>query len=55
MEGCLKPKTKKFLLADGELKRIFERNNEFEVIEDKIILLDDGRPTSYFLARKRIK
>lgn len=53
MEGCLKPRTKKFLLAPGELKAIFEQENQFEILEDKVIHLDDGRPTSYFLARKK--
>ena len=54
MEGCLKPRTKKFLLAPGELKAIFEQENQFEILEDKVIQLDDGRPTSYFLARKKL-
>jgi SAM-dependent methyltransferase len=53
MEGCLKPKTKKYLLAAGELKAIFGHENQFEIIEDRVIHLEDGRPTSYFLARKR--
>lgn len=53
MEGCLKPKTKKYLLAAGELQAIFGHENQFEIIEDRVIHLEDGRPTSYFLARKR--
>jgi hypothetical protein len=49
MEGCSKPRKKKYLLAKGELAQRF---NDFIILEDRIITLRDGRPMSFFLAQK---
>jgi len=53
MEGCKKPKKEQFKLKDGELKRVF--GDEFDVLEDKIFTISDGRPTSWFCARKKVE
>lgn len=53
MVGCTKPRRARFLLEEGELARLFGEHG-FEVIEDKVFPISDGRPCSWFLARKKI-
>jgi SAM-dependent methyltransferase len=53
MRGCEafgSPKNPRFLLEKGELAGIF---TEFDVIQDEIEYLEDGRPTNAFIARKK--
>jgi hypothetical protein len=53
MVGCTKPHRPKFLLREGELAtEHFSPDHGFRVLQDKIITISDGRPTSYFLAQK---
>lgn len=54
MEGSFRPRKERFLLKDKELYNTFT-DKGFKVIEDKIHYLNDGRPTSWFLARKQWK
>jgi tellurite methyltransferase len=49
MEGCSKPRKKKYLLAKGELAQLF---SDFKILEDKVITLLDGRLASFFLGQK---
>lgn len=52
MEGCEKfgsPKKARFMLQRGELANVF---HGWDVIMDEVRSLDDGRPVSYFIARK---
>eukprot|EP00939_MAST-03C_sp_MAST-3C-sp1_P003072 g3072.t1 len=52
MEGCEKfgsPKRARFMLNRGELASVFRG---WDVIMDEIRPLDDGRPVSFFVARK---
>ncbi|WP_444995979.1 methyltransferase domain-containing protein [Aliikangiella sp. IMCC44359] len=54
MEGCElfgKPKNPRYLLAEGELAKVFKG---FEIIKDEVEYLEDGRPTNTFVARKNI-
>ncbi|CAG8587179.1 15008_t:CDS:1 [Acaulospora morrowiae] len=46
-----KPKGESHRLKPGELEKTFHEN--FEILQDKIELMDDGRPVNSFLARKR--
>lgn len=52
MIGCLKPRRQRFLLNEGELRDTFIALG-FEVIEDKIFEISDGRRCSWFVARKK--
>lgn len=52
MQGCEKigrPRNPKFLLAPDELRSTF---SDLDVLVDTVHLLDDGRPTNVFIARK---
>ena len=52
VEGCEvfgKPKRPRFILKYGELASHF---SSFEILVDKKVILDDGRPTNLFIARK---
>lgn len=51
--GRKTPNKAKFLLKEKELRETYE--DEFDVIEDSVIHLSDGRPTSCFLAKKKPK
>lgn len=51
MVGCTKPRRARFLLEEGELARFFTERG-FEIIEDRVFPISDGRPCSWFLARK---
>jgi len=51
MESCKKPRKEQFKLKESELKQVF--GDQFEIIEDKIFNISDGRPTSWFCARKK--
>jgi len=54
VEGCEafgKPKRARFILKHGELARIF---SHYEILEDSEVLLEDGRPTNLFIARKPV-
>lgn len=53
MVGCTKPRRARFLLAEGELAQLFTERG-FEVIEDRVFPISDGRPCSWFLARKKL-
>lgn len=50
--GKKTPSNPKFLLQPGELRQMYEPH--FDVLLDEVILLSDGRPTSCFLARRRV-
>ena len=52
MVGCSKPRRARFLLEEGELSSFFSQRG-FEIIEDRVFPISDGRPCSWFLARKR--
>jgi len=52
MAGCSKPRNPKFKLEEGELAKIF---SDFQILEDKVITISDGRRLSYFMARKNTK
>jgi SAM-dependent methyltransferase len=52
MIGCQKPRRPRFLLNEGELATTFTSLG-FEVIEDRVFTISDGRPCSWFLARKK--
>lgn len=52
MQGCEKigrPKNPNFLLQENELSDLF---SGYRIIEDKKEILEDGRPTSFFIAQK---
>ena len=49
--GRKTPTKPRFLLNAGELRETFQ--NEFDVLEDSVLLLPDKRPTSCFLARRK--
>lgn len=51
LEGCGKPKNPNYWLKQGELADVF---SDFEVLLDAVEYLEDGRPVSKFLARKKI-
>ena len=51
-EAFGKPKKARFILKRGELAEIFD---DFEILKDEIISLDDGRPNNLFIARKPTK
>lgn len=53
MVGCTKPRRARFLLQEGELARIFS-DRGFDILEDKVFPISDGRPCCWFLARKRM-
>ena len=50
--GRKTPTKARFLLQPNELKSVFEPH--FDVLEDSVLLLSDQRPTSCFLAKKRL-
>lgn len=52
MVGCSKPRRARFLLAENELAQTFTSLG-FDIIEDKVFNISDGRPCSWFVARKR--
>jgi len=52
MVGCTKPRRARFLLAENELAQTFIALG-FDVIEDKVFNISDGRPCSWFVARKK--
>ncbi len=49
VESFGKPKKARFILKAGELAHAF---SDFDIWEDSVINLDDGRPTNLFIARK---
>jgi tellurite methyltransferase len=49
--GRKTPTKARFLLTPGELRETFQ--NEFDVLEDRVLLLPDQRPTSCFLAQRK--
>ena len=58
MDGCQdtkigRPRRPQFLLQHGELRNVFSPP-EFDCIMDTIHMLPDSRPTSLFVARKRL-
>lgn len=53
MVGCTKPRRARFLLEEGELAQLFTEH-DFEVVEDRVFPISDGRPCSWFLARKKL-
>ena len=55
MQGCeriSRPKNPRFLLKPDELKQIFHLNAGFELLQDQVYYLADGRPMSAFIAKK---
>jgi SAM-dependent methyltransferase len=58
MDGCQltqigRPRRPQFLLQAGELRQLFAEPH-FECIIDEVFRLPDDRPTSLFVARKRV-
>ena len=50
------PKNPNYIVQPGEFAEIFtnsKKENEFEIIVDRIDRLDDGRPVASFIAKKR--
>ena len=59
MKGCEltpvgRPKRDQFLLQAGELRRVYADQLGFEVVLDLEEPIHDGRPCSFFVARKRL-
>lgn len=52
MVGCTKPRRARFLLQEGELAAFFSQRG-FEILEDRVFPISDGRPCCWFLARKK--
>ena len=57
MKGCEnsaigRPRRPQFLLQPGELAENFNPSTGFEIIADRVVNIHDGRPTSFFVARR---
>ena len=50
----LNPKSNKHRLELNELRGIFEKWDDFDIVKDVIEVIEDGRPVNSFLAQKYI-
>jgi tellurite methyltransferase len=60
MKGCEstqvgRPKRPQFLLQPDELRSVFGEQLGMEIIVDRVDTIHDGRPTSFFVARKPVQ